>query len=157
MEKRKRHRPGHGEELDEKRQKISNSTKDISNAVKQSVLERFYPRVVILREYLLSKLPKESKIRRRKVATAGKSRLQSSNASSLMSEEEAALLANVLDTTLVGVLDAKGVSAERGNRWHAHVATQMEASAITFLGDAGPSAQSEVSAVSVSYFPHPLN
>lgn len=146
MAKRKRHRPAHSKELDEKRQKLSNITKDVSNAVKQSVLEQFYPRVITLREHLLSKLPKESKIRRRKVATAGTSRHQPSNASSLIGEEEAALLANVLDTTLVGVPDAKGDSAERGNRWHALVATQMETSEITFLGGVAPSAQSEVCA-----------
>ena len=128
-----------------KRQKTSDSSKIISNAVKQAVLEQFYPRVLTLREYLLSTLPKESKIRRRKVATAGTSRHQTPNGSSSIGDEEAVRIANVLGTTLVGIPNVKADSAERGNRWNAHVATQMETSELTFLGDSAPSAQSEVS------------
>lgn len=145
MAKRKRHRPEYGKTVDIKRQRISDASKPASSAVKQSVLEQFYPRVVTLREYLLSKLPKESKIRRRKVATAETCRHQASNAADSIEEEEAARIANVLDTTLVGVPDVKGDSTKRGNRWNAHVATQMESSEITFLGDSA-SSQSEVGA-----------
>jgi telomerase reverse transcriptase len=79
--------------------------------VKTAVLAQYYPRVVSLREYLLSKLPSTSKIRRKKIQTVGRNIGGESC-------ERYQVLAEVLDTTLVGVLrDGESSREERWQQW----------------------------------------
>jgi telomerase reverse transcriptase len=104
--KRKRTRPNHAIEGDQKRQKIAGdpSTKDA--VVKQAVLAQFYPQVLSLREYLLSKLPANSKIRRKKILLVGK-KPDAGDADRKLS--------SFLDATLVGVSKCKELPLEE--RW----------------------------------------
>ncbi|KAL2072875.1 hypothetical protein VTL71DRAFT_12218 [Oculimacula yallundae] len=100
--KRKRKRSAKGEG-DQKRQKTSSNS---PLAVKESLLARYYPQVLSLKEYLLSKLPKTSKIRRKKINSVGK------KPDDKKSEQN---LARFLDETLVGVSKFNEVSQEE--RW----------------------------------------
>jgi hypothetical protein len=111
--KRKRTRPGQGPRGDEKRLRLSGSFNGSSQdpVVKTAVLAQYYPRVVSLREYLLSKLPTTSKIRRKKIQTVGRNIGGESC-------ERYQVLAEVLDSTLVGVLrDGESSREERWQQW----------------------------------------
>lgn len=106
--KRKRSRPGHESHGHDKRQRISGVPDQKDPVIKSAVLARYYPQVLTLREYLLSKLPPASKIRRKKIRSVGR------NAAA--KEEDA--LAKHLDQTLVGVLKYKEISQEeRLQQW----------------------------------------
>ncbi|EPE28186.1 hypothetical protein GLAREA_04977 [Glarea lozoyensis ATCC 20868] len=110
--KRKRKRPNKSLGLgsSEKRQKISNPTKTIASrdsVVKQALLSQFYPEVLTLREYLLSRLPTTSKIRRKKVLYVGTVKDSEACANSSLS--------TFLDRTLVGATKSK--DAKREDRW----------------------------------------
>lgn len=76
--------------------------------MKHALLAQYYPRVLSLREYLLSKLPPTSKIRRKKILTVG---------CSLGGEtrERDQALADALDKTLVGI--SKQGELSREERW----------------------------------------
>jgi len=103
--KRKRSKPNHGAEAGPKRQKISGSSNSKDAVVKQALLAQFYSQVLSLREFLISKLPPSSKIRRKKILSVGKK--PDSNTDQKLSK--------FLDQTLVGVSKHKGVSQEE--RW----------------------------------------
>ncbi|KAK2796371.1 hypothetical protein FQN50_009587 [Emmonsiellopsis sp. PD_5] len=65
-----------------------------TNFLSHPVLSLYYPRVVQLRSYLQDQLPSTSRSRRKRIASIG---LHSTN-------EESQLLADVLDSTFVGIL-----------------------------------------------------
>lgn len=97
--KRKRNTHGQGNREDGKRQRVSGSFNNGNGkdpVVKNALLAQYYPRVVSLREYLLSKLPPTSKIRRKKILTVGR------NPCAETRERDQAL-ADALDRTLVGI------------------------------------------------------
>lgn len=81
------------------------------NAVRQSVLLQYYDNVQNLREYLLSRLPSSSRLRRKKIASIGLSR--TSLAKEALSAE--ADLSKLLDSTLVCMHRQTNTRAE--SRW----------------------------------------
>jgi telomerase reverse transcriptase len=101
--KRKRKRPNHAIEGDQKRRKIAEDSSKKDAVVKQAVLAQFYPQVFSLREYLLSKLPSSSKIRRKKILLVGK-KPDAGDADRKLSA--------FLDGTLIGVSKCKELSQE---------------------------------------------
>jgi telomerase reverse transcriptase len=106
--KRKRNRPGRDVKEDNKRQKISGGFNTKDSVIKQAVLAQYYVKVLSLREYLLSKLPASSKMRRKKILSSG---LKSQG-------QEEDHFAHFLDQTLVGVLNQKHISEdERLQQW----------------------------------------
>ncbi|RFU33620.1 hypothetical protein B7463_g2724, partial [Scytalidium lignicola] len=111
--KRKRKRPCHltKDAPGEKCQRIGPGSAPKDPLVKQAVLAIYYPKVCTLREYLISKLPPGSKIRRKKILSIGRQ-------SKAGSEEEHAYLASFMDRCLVGVLQNADVSeTERLKQW----------------------------------------
>lgn len=102
--KRKRNRPGRESLGGNKRQRVSGGNNLKEPVVKSAVLGRYYTQVFTLREYLLSKLPVTSKIRRRKILAVGRSR------KSVGEDED--VLADHLDQVLVGVLNHGDISPE---------------------------------------------
>jgi len=134
--KRKRNRSGRADRGDKKRQRTSGSLISQYPIVKQAVLDQYYPRVLSLREYLLSKLPTTSKARRKKLSYVGKKpRLDGKNESEM---------SDFLDQTLIGVREYKDVSRdERTQQWTSF--TQLvDDSAFANLSVAGIFSQSEV-------------
>jgi telomerase reverse transcriptase len=133
--KRKRSRPNHGLGSDQKRQKISEASSRKDSVVKEALLAQFYPQVFSLREYLISKLPPNSKVRRRKILSVGKN--PDSEADQKLSE--------FLDQTLVGVAKHQGVSqAERWRQWTTFSQKADESTPFANLSGAGLFSQSEV-------------
>lgn len=139
--KRKRNRPGQGTTSHEKRQKLSGDFQTHANdpVVKHALLAQHYPEVLSLRQYLLSKLPSASKIRRKKIVTIGR------HTGPETSDRDKAL-AHVLDQTLVGVSKYGGASQE--DRWQQWTSFSQKAdtsiSAFNISG-IGLFSQSEVS------------
>ena len=144
MAPRKRKRPCRTTENETKRTQIE-QTSPCRKTVQGNVLEQFYARVLTLREYLSSKLPADSKVRRRKLETAG----QEGRRSSTSSPFDSHLLKALLDTTLVGVPSSRRESSkdDRATRWSTHVGN-AETSEISFngLNGEGGYSQSEVRA-----------
>ncbi|KAL8798147.1 MAG: hypothetical protein Q9182_006915 [Xanthomendoza sp. 2 TL-2023] len=70
--KRKRHRPRKHDEAPNKRV-CNDSNRTASNDLSHPTLSLYYPQVLTLRGYLLSKLPATSKTRKRKIAHTGHS------------------------------------------------------------------------------------
>lgn len=67
--------------------------------IEQPVLQRFYPRLLTLRFYLLSVLPKSSKNRRRKLAQLGRPIAGKEATSTCVPDSE---LGQLLDSTVIG-------------------------------------------------------
>ena len=106
---RKRKRPGRECHEGEKRRRVSGDFSANDPFIKSAVLAQYYPEVFSLREYLLSRLPASSKIRRKKISSVGKN-------PQLSKEEDE--LAGLLDQTLVGVSKYKEISQEeRLQQW----------------------------------------
>lgn len=82
-----------------KAQVVGQSTSATSSAIEQPVLQRFYPRLITLRRYVLSQLPKSSKNRRRKLAQLGWPTIGKSTTSTGDADVE---LGQLLDSTVVG-------------------------------------------------------
>lgn len=78
-------------------------------AIEQPVLQRFYPRLLTLRHYLLSVLPKSSRNRRRKLAQLG--RPIATKKATATSESDVGL-AQLLDSTVIGEHKAANVDDE---------------------------------------------
>ena len=107
--KRKRNRPGRDVKGHNKRQRISGGFSSKDPVIKSAVLAQYYPQVCSLREYLLSKLPTSSKIRKKKVLLVGRNDQPNGGDHSL---------ASFLDQTLVGILKYKDISQEeRLQQW----------------------------------------
>jgi telomerase reverse transcriptase len=132
--KRKRSRPNHiggGQ----KRQKISDTSKSKESVVKEALLAQFYPQVLSLREYLLSKLRPSSKVRRRKILSFGKK----------ADSETDQKLSNFLDQTLIGVTKHNGVSQEeRWQQWTTFSQKADDSTSFANSSGAGLFSQSEV-------------
>ena len=82
---------------------------------KHALLSQYYPSLQTLRAYVLAKLPKSSRLRRRKISTLGVSHERD------VSEAEAEL-GRFLDSTLVGTFEAPltGLQSKAGgddSRW----------------------------------------
>jgi telomerase reverse transcriptase len=139
--KRKRERPGQGTERRQKRQRVAGAFNGPRGnpPVRDALLAQYYPHVCSLREYLLSKLPPTSKIRRRKILSVGR------NLARQTGECDQAL-SDALDRTLIGVSKHSVVSPhERWLEW-ASFSQRMDTSVSTFANITGAEAlsQSEV-------------
>lgn len=81
--------------------------------VHHALLSRLYPNLCTLREYVLAKLPRSSRLRRKKIASVGLPDEKSEDARSCADIEAA--LGRLLDTTIVGFCD--NPPAKPDNRW----------------------------------------
>lgn len=99
----------------DKRPILSYSSNAPVNVVQQSLLSRFYPEVLTLREYLLVKLPSNSRIRRKKVLTAGRRGLDQRDIQTAIDDADG--LGPFLDSTLVGIPHHNPQSDQRTTRW----------------------------------------
>lgn len=138
--KRKRKRPSQrlGADL-VKTQGVSLPSNGKEPVVKQALLAQYYPQVLTLREYLLSKLPAASKIRRRKILSIGrKARLEGGKDNELFGE--------FLDNCLIGLLKYGKVSAEERQQQWTLFSQRADTSNSTFANVTGISifSQSEV-------------
>ena len=133
--KRKRSRTDHHIDSDREGQKIADHPKSRDSVVKDALLAQFYPQVISLREFLISKLPPSSKIRRKKIRSVGK------KADSEIDQK----LSKFLDQTLVGVSKHKEVSQEE--RWQQWTTFSQKADdSVSFANQSGVGifSQSEV-------------
>lgn len=137
--KRKRKRSAHGKAGgDEKRQKKALGPQATDPVVKHALLAKYYPQVVTLREYLVSRLPPSSKIRRKKILSLGH-RQRPGN------RETDQQLACFLDQTLVGVSRFKEAGPEeRLNEWAAFSQKPDESVSWANLSLLGAFSQTEV-------------
>jgi telomerase reverse transcriptase len=137
---RKRKRAGKGHEGDEKRQRIGGQKDGKEPIVKQVLLARYYQHISTLREYMLSKLPPHSKVRRKKILSIGKK--------GFGDEEDGEKLLRFLDQTLVGTISIQNEQSAR-QRWQQWTTFSQRAdeSISTLANLNGPSqfSQSEVS------------
>jgi hypothetical protein len=103
--------------------------------VKRDLLACLYPRCVTLREYVLHKLPKSSKIRRRKIQYLGQAGTRSELENSLC---------QLLDTSLVCYADIEDHTVE--SRWSQWLSFSQRAddSNVTLSGTSSEFCQSEV-------------
>ena len=135
--KRKRPAPAHGAAAD---QQIALNKEENAPIVKSALLLQFYPQVLTLRQYLLSKLPANSKVRTKKIRKIGKN-------PSPDRELEDSTFSTFLDQTLVGV--PQGVDTPQDERWKQWNAfsqkTEDSESTLANLSGLGIFSQSEVS------------
>ncbi|KAF1929540.1 uncharacterized protein M421DRAFT_4010 [Didymella exigua CBS 183.55] len=95
----KRKRTPHAGGPRKKAHPVDQSASATPAAIEQPVLQRFYPRLLTLRHYLLSVLPKSSRNRHRRLAHLG--RPIASNRAASTSEPDGEL-AQLLDSTVIG-------------------------------------------------------
>jgi telomerase reverse transcriptase len=137
MRKRKRNRSGHSYVEGSKRRRVVGASIGGDAVVKQAVLAQYYRQVLSLREYLLAKLPRTSKIRRKKILFIGNKYDDDSDSRSLP---------NFLDQTLIGVSKCTELSSTE--RWQQRATFTQRADDSTSTIDASGSyafSQSEVS------------
>jgi len=140
--KRKRQRLGSGNNSvlggGLKRQRPSGYPQSKESIVRDAVFAQYYPRVISLREYLISKLPTTSKIRKKKILSFGKN--ITSNG------EEDGTFSDFLDQTIIGVRNYVDISPqERIQQWTSF-SQRLDTSNSTLanLTGAGMFSQSEV-------------
>jgi hypothetical protein len=140
--KRKRSRQEHSAESGNKRLRPCGAGLTDGGLVKQAVLSQYYPKVLTLREYLLSKLPAYSKVRRKKIS-AVKRRIPCDGVGETDLDESC--LAEYLDQTLVGVQEEESPKDERWKQWtcFSQRADNSESTVRSGDGD-GDCSQSEV-------------
>ncbi|KFZ12762.1 hypothetical protein V501_04058 [Pseudogymnoascus sp. VKM F-4519 (FW-2642)] len=114
--RRKRHRAKVAIDEANKRPTLPYSSHAPVNVVQQSLLSRFYPEVLTLREYLLVKLPSNSRIRRKKVLTAGRRDRDQHDRETAIDDADS--LGPFLDSTLVGIPHHNPQSEQRTTRWN---------------------------------------
>ncbi|KAK2040516.1 hypothetical protein LZ31DRAFT_40461 [Colletotrichum somersetense] len=129
--------------LDERHPECKRAKKDrVESHVKHSVLQQYYECVQTLREYLLSKLPGSSRLRRKKIASLGKDVAQSSKEDHRWIPE----VSSLLDTTLVCVHHRP--QAQTDSRWEQWRSFSQKAdeSVLSTSGDlaGATSSQSEI-------------
>lgn len=108
-----------------------------NNQTTHTVISLYYREVLTLRQYLLRQLPVSSKLRRRRIASLG---------SSAAEPGDVQPLANLLDSTLVGVLKESTPKVDSDRRRGYRAFTQSQSRSILVSTDTGPtSPQSEVS------------
>ena len=88
---------------------VDQSARATPSAIEQPVLQRFYPRLLTLRHYLLFVLPKASKNRRRKLAQLGRPIAAKGATSTCDPDSE---LGHLLDSTVIGGQDTAKVENE---------------------------------------------
>lgn len=133
--KRKRKRSGQSNEGGQKRQRVSGNQDTSNLVVKNAILAKYYPQVCTLREYVLSKLPTTSKVRKRKIISVGKQ----------PGDDADQKLSYFLDQTLVGVSKYKEVSQdERWKQWTTFSQKPADDSAFANLSGVGTFSQTEV-------------
>ncbi len=125
--KRKRHAAGWSvtQAQAKKRQKQDESTNrgqdTMPDGIHHPVLSIYYPRLLSLRAYLLSRLPGSSKIHRRRLAGLGRFEGEGAAAAHAeavgLSVDEAVEIARLLDTTVVGLTSPSQV----GHRYVNHI------------------------------------
>ena len=99
------------------------------------VISLYYREVLTLRQFLLRQLPVSSKLRRRRIASLRSSREPS----------DAKPLADLLDTTLIGVLKASTPKIDSDRQRDYRAFTQSQSRSVLVSTDSGPtSPQSEV-------------
>jgi telomerase reverse transcriptase len=106
------------------------------------VISLYYRQVLTLRQYLLRQLPASSKLRRRRIAS-----LRPSSPPSIpeCGDDTASPLADLLDSTLVGVLKESSVKVDSDRQRDYRAFTQSQSRSILDSTDTGPtSPQSEV-------------
>ena len=144
-DKRKRKRCGSGIDTSvggaTKRQRILQNPKTKDAVVKDAVLAQYYPKVVSLREYLVSKLPPTSKIRKKKILSFGK------NFGSNREENEA--FSKFLDQTIIGVRNYQEISPQERTKQWSSFSQRIDTSDSTFanLTGVGLFSQAEVSSL----------
>jgi telomerase reverse transcriptase len=139
--KRKRSRTNHRVDGDHEGRKVVDHSNGIDAVVKDALLAQFYPRVISLREFLISKLPPSSKIRRKKILSVGKK----------TDSETDLKLSKLLDQTLVGVSKHKGVSQEE--RWQQWTTFSQKADdSVSFANHSGVGIFSQSEVGSSIYF-----
>lgn len=114
MAKRKRNRQAaHGCGSDYKRQRTLaplTTGKNSGGAINQPVLVQYYPQVLSLRQYLISKLPSTSRIRRKKILSIG--------AKARPDGKDETQFSSFLDQTLVGHRKLENIfEDERLQQW----------------------------------------
>lgn len=130
--KRKRNRPGRENGVN-KRQRISGGFDPKDPVIKQAVLAQYYVKVVSLRDYLLSKLPASSKIRRKKILLV---KQENTN------EEDD--FANFLDQVIIGVSSQQEISTKERIQHLATFSQRIDTSDIGNTSGIGGFSQSEV-------------
>lgn len=100
--KRKRSRAG---QIEESTKKLKLSREKNNDVVKDFLLSQYYHEVMTLREYLLSKLPLSSKVRRRTIASVGKTQQSAEYDQTRGEGVSANFMSKYLDGTLVGILE----------------------------------------------------
>lgn len=116
VSRRKRYRAKTAVDEANKRPILPDSSNAPVNVVRQSLLSRFYPEVLTLREYLLVKLPSNSRIRRKKVLSAGRRGLDQQIEGTI--DDADGIVGSFLDSTLVGIPHYSPPSEYRATRWH---------------------------------------
>lgn len=89
------------------------SSRRACDTVRHTLLSRLYPHLSTLREYVLTKLPPSSRLRRKKIASVGRQDVGPENSRPCSDIEVA--VGRLLDTTLVGFYDTP--PAKSDNRW----------------------------------------
>ncbi|KFY15261.1 hypothetical protein V491_05723 [Pseudogymnoascus sp. VKM F-3775] len=145
VSRRKRHRAKTLIDEANKRPTDPNSSNAPVNVVQQSLLSQFYPEVLTLREYLLVKLPSNSRVRRKKVLSAGRRGLVHDDRNIPTTVNADSILGKFLDSTLVGIPRHTPQGDQRETRWHSFTnqADASELEVTTTLLDLGHS-QSEI-------------
>lgn len=95
--KRKRCRPAHHHDTSIKRIKICSHAATITHPT----LSLYYPRILTLRDYILSQLPATSKTRRRKFTNLSHETTEKSGGNGDTEDEASTMLAKLLDRTLI--------------------------------------------------------
>jgi hypothetical protein len=145
--KRKRDRGSKEAAEFSKRQKVTGSLRGSEPPVKDALLAQYYPSVLSLRGYLLSKLPKTSKIRKKKILGVGR-RKSAETGDSQDDTDDERVLADFLDRTLVGVSTYEISQEDRAEGWNTF--SQRGDTSISTIGNlsgGGLFCQSDVSII----------
>jgi telomerase reverse transcriptase len=138
--KRKRNVHGEKDGSHSKRQKILAQHPGAASVVRSALLRQFYPQVLSLKEYMLARLPSQSKVRRKKIR----------DVVSKNSDDE---FAHFLEQTLIGVNHDRSKKAnDRWQDWNTFSQkTDESISTLANLTGLSKFSQSEVRMDSFSY------
>ncbi|KAE8164338.1 hypothetical protein BDV40DRAFT_116927 [Aspergillus tamarii] len=120
------------------RGKVTNVPGESSSERTHPVISIYYRRVVTLRQYLLERIPKSSKSRRRRIAS-----VPSHDPSSDGDQDKE--LSRLLDTTLVGILKEPTAGCDQERRQElAEFTASLDRSLLTSTDTGPPCPQAEV-------------
>jgi len=113
--------------------RVKHTVVPLSTTVKHDLLAQYYTETVTLRQYFLLRLPKTSRLRRRKISSIGR---VGPGADRTPTEEER-LLGDYLDSTIVARRYSSGETDEKADlRWKQWVAfSQKGSESCTTLSD----------------------